>query len=112
MKNDTLPHFLDLQPKDLVQIPKNIVTDFLSQNILNKEENRRILVVASQNDTIKNVSFFDFINKNQLRAYLIRRTTQEEDTVLKYKKNNEYYNSEDIKWDQDRITLPFIKPKL
>lgn len=111
-KNDTLPHFLNLQPKDILKIPQASVNDFLSENILNKDTNRQILIVASQNDTIKNTSFFNFINKNKLRAYTIRRTTQEEDTVLKYKKNNKPYYYEDIKWDRDRIQLPFIKPKL
>lgn len=111
-ENDTLPHFFNLQPKDIIRIPKACVNNFLSENILDKEEYRRILIIASQNDTIKNTSFFNFVNKNKLRAYLIRRTTQEEDTVLKYKKNNDSYYSEDIKWDKNRIQLPFVKPKL
>ncbi len=113
LENDTLPHFINLQPKDIVKIPKGSINDFLSENILNKEERYRILIVASQNDTIKNTSFFNFINKNKLRAFEIRRTTQEEDTVLKYKLEDKYYYSpQDIKWDQNRITFPFIKPKL
>ncbi|WP_291285862.1 hypothetical protein [Flavobacterium sp.] len=105
-ENDTLPHFLDLQPENIVKIPQASLNYFLSENILNKDKNRRILIVASQNDTIKNTSFFDFINKNQLHAYTIRRTTQEEDTVLKYKKNNTSYYSDDIKWDKTKITFP------
>lgn len=105
-EKDTLPHFLDLQPKDIVKIPQNCLNDFLSENILAKEKNRRILIVASQNDTIKNTSFFKFINKNHLQAYVIRRTTQEEDTVLKYKTNNDYYYSDSIKWDQTKIKFP------
>lgn len=106
-ENDTLPHFQDLHPKDIVKIPQTSLNDFLSDNILNKEEKRRILIIASQNDTIKNTSFLDFINKNKLRTFEIRRTTQEEDTVLKYKKNNDdYYNSDLIKWDKTKIKLP------
>ncbi|MFH6998307.1 hypothetical protein ACHRVZ_10275 [Flavobacterium sp. FlaQc-57] len=106
-EKDTLPHFLDLQPKDIVKIPETSLDDFLSENILNKEKNRRILIVASQNDTIKNTSFFNFINKNKLQAYAIRRTTQEEDTVLKYKtNNNDYYYSDSIKWDRTKIKFP------
>ncbi|WP_163408950.1 hypothetical protein [Flavobacterium ajazii] len=111
-ESDTLPHFINLKPNDIIIIPEESLTNFLSQNILNKVINRRILIVASQNDTIKNTSFFNFINKNQLIAYQIRRTTQEEDTVLKYKLEDKYYSPQDIKWDQNRITLPFIKPKL
>ncbi|RZJ55735.1 MAG: hypothetical protein EOO44_02175 [Flavobacterium sp.] len=112
MENDTLPHFLDLQPKDIVRIPKENLNGFLSENILYKDKKRQVLTIASQKDTIKDISFLDFLIKNRLETYVIRRTTQEEDTVLKYKKNNHYYYSDDIKWDQDRITLPFIKPKL
>ncbi|MFD1603672.1 hypothetical protein ACFSJW_10845 [Flavobacterium artemisiae] len=109
LENDTLPHFINLQPKDIVKIPKGSINDFLSENILIKEERYRILIVASQNDTIKNTSFFNFINKNKLRAFEIRRTTQEEDTVLKYKNNrNEhiYYYPDSIKWDRTKIKLP------
>ena len=73
---------------------------------------KRMLVIASQNDTIKNNALLFYLNENQLRSFSTRRTTQEEDTVLKYKKNNEFYNYEDIKWNQNRIILPFINPKL
>ncbi|MBS7252878.1 hypothetical protein [Flavobacterium branchiicola] len=107
---DTIPYLLNLQPIDLIQTPQSNVNDFLSLNILSKKKNEQRLIIASQNDTIKNKSIFSFTSK--LKAYKIRRTTQEEDTVLKYKKNNESYNYEDIKWNQNRITLPFIKPKL
>ncbi|WP_035645673.1 hypothetical protein [Flavobacterium sp. ASV13] len=109
---DTLPHLIGLKPNDIVRIPQKSLNDFLSENILTKEKDRRILTIASQCDTIKNSSLFNFINKNNIDTYLIRRTTQEEDTVLKYKKNNKFYYSEDIKWDENKIQLPFTKPKL
>jgi len=35
-ENDTLPHFLNLQPKDIVKIPQTSLNDFLSENILSK----------------------------------------------------------------------------
>lgn len=110
IETDTIPYLLNLEPIDLIKLPPSNVNDFLSLNILSKEKNKQRLIIASQNDTIKNTSILNFANK--LEAYKIRRTTQEEDTVLKYKKRNEYYNYEDIKWNEDRITLPFIKPKL
>ncbi len=111
-EKDTFPHFLDLQPKDIVKIPKKCLNDFLLENISTKDKRRQILVIGSQSDTIKNPYFLDFLKSNIIQTYYIRRTTQEEDTVLKYKKNNEFYNSEDIKWDKNRIIFPFIKPKL
>lgn len=110
--NDTLPHFLNLKPKDIVKIPQKDLSDFLYDNILTREKNRQILIIASQNDTIKNSNVLDFISKSRLSAYVIRRTTQEEDTVLKYKKSNNFYYSDEVKWDYKKITFPFIKPKL
>lgn len=109
---DTLPHFLDLHPKDIVKIPGSSLNDFLSENILSKEKDRQILIIASQKDTIKNISFLDFLNHNKIPTYVIRRTTQEEDTVLYYKRNKKYYYSEEIKWNKKRITLPNINHKL
>lgn len=117
-ENDTLPHFLHLEPKDIVRIPQKNLTYFLSENILTKEKNRRILIIASQNDTIKKPVFFDFLNKNNIGTYVIRRTTQEEDTVLKYKNNDKYlyYYPDSIKWDKTKIKFPeqikFIKPPI
>ena len=102
-EKDTLPHFLDLQPKDIVKIPKKCLNDFLSENILTKEKRRQILIIGSQSDTIKNPYFLDFLKSNIIQTYYIRRTTQEEDTVLKYKTNSDYYYSDSIKWDRSKI---------
>ena len=107
-ENDTLPHFLYLEPKDIVRIPQKNLTDFLSENISTKEKNRQILIIASQKDTIKNISFFEFLNKKNIGNYIIRRTTQEEDTVLQYKNNDgkHLYYPDSIKWDKTKIKLP------
>ena len=45
----------------------------------------------------------------KLQTYHVRKTTQEEDTILKYKKNGEYYDFENIKWDETKIKLPKYK---
>ncbi|MHC0443956.1 hypothetical protein ACWA1F_01010 [Flavobacterium sp. 3-218] len=105
-ENDTLPHFLNLEPKDIVRIPQKNLNDFLSENILTKEKRRQILVIGSQSDTIKNPYFLDFLKSNIIQTYYIRRTTQEEDTVLKYKTNSNYYYSDSIKWDRTKIKFP------
>ncbi|PBJ13190.1 hypothetical protein [Flavobacterium sp. ACN6] len=109
--SDTVPHFIALKPNNIMKVPQAIIINFLSKNIPTKEEHKKILIIASQNDTIKNNLLFDYLNKKNI-SFLIRKTTQEEDTVLKYMKRNEIYKSENIKWDKDRITFPFIKPKL
>ena len=111
-ERDTIPDFFNIKPIEIIKVPNNSIVDFIKQNVASKNEMKRMLVIASQNDTIKNKALLSYLNENQLRTFSARITTQEEDTVLKYKKNNEFYNYEDIKWNQNRIILPLIKPKL
>lgn len=108
-QNDTIPHFIDLQPKDLIEIPNNSISDFVKLNY--KDDFRNLTFVSSKLDTLKSESFFNLITalESSLKDrdfYYIGRTTQEEDTVLKYKKNNSYYRSDDIKWDKTKIKFP------
>ncbi|MFC4475475.1 hypothetical protein [Flavobacterium chungangensis] len=110
-ESDTIPHLINLKPNDLIKVSQSNLSNFISNNFTNKKEYKGILIIASQNDTIKNELLFNFLNKKDI-SFLIRKTTQEEDTVLKYKKRNETYKSKNIKWDKGRITIPFIKPKL
>ena len=105
MEKDTLPEFLDLQPKDLIKIPKESLKSFIDENVMSKEERRQVLVMASQNDTINSNAFLKFLNDMRVPTYIIRRTTQEEDTVLHYKKTKIYYYSDSIKWDKTKIKL-------
>ncbi|MFH6992216.1 hypothetical protein [Flavobacterium sp. FlaQc-48] len=112
---DTIANFIDLQPNDLVEIPNNTISDFVKLNY--KDNFRHITFIASKLDTLKSENYFTLIKviESSLKEkdfYFIRRTTQEEDTVLKYKKNNYTYDSNDIKWDLNKIRFPFIKPKL
>lgn len=111
-ERDTIPDFFNIKPIEIIKVPNNSIVDFIKQNVENRNEMKRRLVIASQNDTIKNNALLSYLNQNQLRSISTRRTTQEEDTVLKYKKNNEFYNHEDVKWNQNRIIFPFIKQKL
>lgn len=107
-ENDTLPNFSNLEPKDIIRIPRKNLTDFLSENILTKEKSRQILIIASQKDTITNTSFFEFLKTKNIGTYFIRRTTQEEDTVIKYKNNDRehvYYYPDSIKWDRTKIKI-------
>jgi hypothetical protein len=114
-RGDTIPYFIDLQPKDLIQIPTNSISNFIKLHY--KDHFRNMTFIASKSDTLKTKTYFDLVKalKSSLKErdiYFMRRTTQEEDTVLKYKKSNKYYNSHDIKWDKNRISFPFRKPKL
>ncbi|WKL47146.1 hypothetical protein Q1W71_19555 [Flavobacterium pectinovorum] len=117
---DTIPYFINLQPKDLIEISNKNLYDFIKLNY--KDDFRNATFIASESDTLKSKIFFDlrkslsyFIRDRDFCA--IRRTTQEEDTVLKYKRNNgSYYSSEDIKWDKTKIKfaeeIKFAKPSI
>lgn len=114
-RDDTIPYYINLQPKELIKVPNNSISEFVKLNY--KDKFRNLTFIASKLDTLKTKNYFDLVKaiKSTLKerdSYFIRRTTQEEDTVLKYKKNNLYYNSNDIKWEKRRIQFPFIKPKL
>nr|WP_294783239.1 hypothetical protein [uncultured Flavobacterium sp.] len=117
-EQDTIPILFNIKPIQIIKVPKNSIIDFIKTTISSKIEYQQRLIIASQKDTIRNKKFheiFTFLNDSStyfLKSFAFRRTTQEEDTVLSYKKLNKYYNSEDIKWDQSRITLPFIKSNL
>jgi hypothetical protein len=103
MENDSLTRFLNLQPKDLIKMPKDCLTKIIEENVISKEKNRQILIMASQTDTIKDQEFLNFLHHLKVPIYIIRRTTQEEDTVLKYKILDKYYNSKSVKWDKTKI---------
>lgn len=103
---DTIPYFINLQPKDLIEISNKNIYDFIKLNY--KDDFQNVTFIASQSDTLYSKFFFDlqkslnFFKRNR-DFYLIRRITQEEDSVLKYKKSNEYYDSNLIKWDKSNI---------
>ncbi|MEP6931061.1 MAG: hypothetical protein ABI850_13645 [Flavobacterium sp.] len=112
---DTIPDFIGLQPRDLIMLSNKNIFNFIKLNY--SDDFRNATFIVSKSDTINSKAFFDL--RKSLKIFtrdrdfcIIRRTTQEEDTVLKYKKNNKSYYSDDIKWDKNRITFPFIKPKL
>ncbi|MEN2414110.1 hypothetical protein [Flavobacterium mesophilum] len=106
---DTIPYFTNLQPIEIIEISNKNIYDFIKLNY--KDDFRNQTFIASQSDTLKSKIFFD-LNKslNKFKRdrdfVIIRRTTQEEDTVLKYKKSNSYYNSKNIKWDSTRVKFP------
>jgi hypothetical protein len=114
-RDDTIPYYINLQPKELIEVPNNSISEFVKLNY--KDKFRNLTFIASKLDTLKTKNYFDLVKALKLSLkerdkYFMRRTTQEEDTVIKYKKNNHIYNSNNIKWDNNRITFPFIKPTL
>jgi len=107
---DTPPKFLDLKPKDIIQVPINSLIDFIKLNVLSLDVNQRRVAVASVKDTIQSVGLSKIFevckdNSNEIR-WLFRKATEEENIVLKYKKHNWRYYPEDIKWDSTKIWFP------
>lgn len=109
---NTPPEFIHLTPKDIVQIPVNSIEEFIKLNILNKDSLKRYIAVASEKDTISSVGLSKIMsickNKQNHIRWKFRMATQEEEIVLDYKKRNENYNPDKIKWDSAKIKIPHL----
>lgn len=100
-EKDTLVEFLHIQPKDITETYLKEIKHKISPN-LNKTHPR--FVLASQKDTIPS-KIMNEIYKLKIPTYVIRRTTQEEDSVLFFKQNNMRYDSKTIKWDKTKMNF-------
>jgi hypothetical protein len=107
---DTPPKFINLKPENIVHLPVKGLTDFIQLNVLSLGFRQRLIAVASVKDTIQSAGLSKIFaacnnNANEIR-WLFRKTTQEENIVLKFKKLNLKYYPEDIKWDSTNILFP------
>jgi hypothetical protein len=108
-----IPRYIDLMPKDIIEIPQGHLEEFIKLNILKVEENKRQVVICSPQDTVYSEGlsrimriFKDTSNHIQFK---LRKTTQEEDFVLSYKKQPSwYYNQSEFKWDSTKTLFPEI----
>ena len=107
---DTPPSFINLKPKDIIEIPSENLEQFIRQNIQYLDNSNRLFAVASTVDTITSAGltkifgvFKDTVNHINWR---FRMTTQEENIVLDYKKRKERYDYEKVKWDSTKILFP------
>ena len=116
LEKDTIPVFENIQPEYLIKVPISSISEFVKLNIRKGERN--LVKIASQKDTLNSEAYFKLLNaldnnldfREDRDVYLAYRTTQEEDTVLYYKKHKEYYDSDSVKWDMKRIRF-FVIPK-
>lgn len=114
---DTIPYFQDLRPELLIQLPKESLAEFVRLNFKKGIVNR--VKIASQRDTLNSKEYFDLVKSfdkyldfsGDRDLYVIFASTQEEDTVLYYKKHKKWYNPDSIRWDKKRIRF-FTKPKI
>ena len=113
MEWNTPPSFIDLQPKDIVEVPTQNLEDFIKSNIQYLDNSDRQFAIASVSDTITSSGlakiFSIFKDKTNNIHWTFRLTTQEENVVLSFKKSKEkYYRSDEIKWDS---TKTLFSPK-
>ena len=122
---NTPPSFIDLQPKDIVEVPPINLEDFIKSNIQYLDNSDRQFAIASVSDTITSSGlakmFSIFKDKTNNIHWTFRLTTQEENVVLSFKKSKEkYYRSDEIKWDSTKTlfspnfesNIKFTPPKL
>ena len=113
MEWNTPPSFIDLQPKDIVEVPTQNLEDFIKSNIQYLDNTDRQFAIASVADTITSLGlakiFTLFKDKTNDIDWIFRLTTQEENVVLSFKKSKEkFYHSDQIKWDS---TKTLFSPK-
>lgn len=106
-----IPEFIGLRPENIIQIPNEGISDFVKLNL--KINVKNIVNISSQNNIFNSKNYFNLIAavesscyRQDRDSYEIRRTTQEEDSVLKYKILNKYYSAKNIKWNKTKIRFP------
>ena len=119
------PNYIGLRPEHLISFDSRNFKSFIQLNSdifqldTNTKAHRVIFYVASNKDTIKNEAFynlFEFLTKKQgdrrKIVGIVRKTTEEENKVIYYKKKRIDYLPEELKWSTDFITgkfRPFTK---
>ena len=110
---EELPAFINLRPKDIVQIPANNIEGFIKLNILSNNSSERLVAIALSVDTIKSEPLSKikkmFNDTSNHVRWIIRKVTQEEKIVLQYKEKNKNYYPGDIRWDSTKIRFPTTK---
>jgi hypothetical protein len=116
------PNYIELKPEHLVTFESEDFITFIKANndileLYSNAENRtnRFFYIASECDTVKNTAAYELekLFKNGRRVnYMIRKTTEEENWVLKYKRSRKKYAPENIKWSAKFLNgklRPFTK---
>jgi hypothetical protein len=116
------PNYIGLRPEYLVTIDSDHFISFLKNNndifgvFPNDKKIWTAFYVASESDTIKNKALFKLckeLDKTKSRSfYIVRKTTEEENKVLVYKRNNREFEPKSIDWSKkfyNGNTKPFSK---
>ena len=116
------PNYIGLRPEYLTTIDSKDFVSFLKNNndifgiFPSKDNIINPFYIASETDTIKNVAISNLnkaLGKEKSKTiYLLRKTTEEENVVLKFKRNQESFDPEKINWSTkfyDGQVSPFTK---
>lgn len=106
--NFDYPNYINLRPEYLTTINSKDFISFLKENndlfsiFKNKDRTRNFFYIASETDTIKNQALVD-LNKALSKegdgsTYILRKTTEEENIVLKFKRNQQNFEPKNINW--------------
>ncbi|MFL9838760.1 hypothetical protein ABS768_14720 [Flavobacterium sp. ST-75] len=102
--------YIQLQPERIIDVTDNIET-FLKSRVMDsiKNEEETYIFIGSQKDSFQSPAidklFLNFNPDYRNRFILCRRTTEEENIVLQYKKSGEPYNPDTIKWNPDLTAI-------
>lgn len=110
--------FLDLQPDNLLAVPKEHLIEFIELNYEENIENlhgfSRSYAIASDSDTINNSIFPKLAgySRKTKTHFFIRRITEEESNVLDAKTKKIYYDKEKYTWKRKYINdkIEFLPP--
>jgi hypothetical protein len=116
------PNYIGLRPEYLTTIESKDFISFLKNNndifgiFPNQENVSNFFYIVSETDTIKNQALYDLnkvLNKEKSRSiYLLRKTTEEENEVLKFKRSHQNFEPKNIKWSTKFYNghlIPFTK---
>ncbi len=107
--NGQFPSFVDLTPEQMVELTSKNVIDFLKSNVLNDAKDAINISISSQKDSIVSLTFDHLIkflyDSTKNVDFQIRTTTIEENTVLKFKQRNTFYDPKAIVWDSTKVAF-------
>jgi hypothetical protein len=107
------PCFIALITANMMKFSKGEFINFVVENedllgLNDISKSPKVLILASTRDTIINAAFYDFMNliihKKESGNHIychIRRTTEEEDTAIVYKRKNMTYDPYSIHWSNN-----------
>lgn len=110
LDSTTPPPFLNLRPKDIIEIPDRSLEIFIKSNIQYLDNYNRKFSIAAVKDTIVSAGltniFSVLTDTNNHINWIFRKVTPEESIILKFKKSRDQYVSEKIDWDSIAATSP------